>query len=86
MTNPARARWVLRRAAKERPPQQSDERKWVKFGVHRQAFSSESQFDFEVNQRFAKMAASEAANGNWQLHRDGQRWRLRRRNIKFFML
>ena len=69
MTNPARARWGLRRAPKERPPQQSDERKWVKFGVHRRAFSSESKFGFEIRQRFAKMAASEAANGKSRMNR-----------------
>ncbi len=63
MTNPSTGWLVLRRAAEERPPQHSDQRKWVKLGVHRQAFSSESHFDFDVNQRFAKMAASVAANG-----------------------
>jgi len=63
MTTPARARWVLRRAPGKRPPRHSDQREWVKFGVHRQAFSSQPQFGFETKQRFAKMAASEAANG-----------------------
>ena len=50
-------------------PQQSDERKWVKFGVHRQVFSSESQFGFEIRQGFAKIAASEAANGKSRMKR-----------------
>jgi len=54
---------LLRRAAEKRPPQHSDERKWVKLSVHRQAFSAESHFGFEIRQRFAKMAASVAANG-----------------------
>ena len=56
------AAWMLRRVVGKRPLQHSDQRKWVKFGVHRQAFSSESQFGLEFRQRFAKMAASEAAN------------------------
>jgi len=58
---------VLRRAAEKRPPLHPDQRKWVKFGVHRQAFSSESQVGFGIRQRFAKMAASVAVNGKSRL-------------------
>jgi len=69
MTNPARAQWMLRRAVGKRPLQHSDQRKWVKFGVHRQAFSSEPQVGIEISQRVAKVAASEAANGkSWLEH------------------
>ena len=63
MTIPVRGWLVLRCVPSKRLPQHSDQRKWVSFGVERRAFSSESHFDFEISQRFAKMAASEAANG-----------------------
>ena len=41
MTIPAKGWLVLRRAAGKRLPQNSVERKWVRFGVQRQEFSSE---------------------------------------------
>ncbi len=63
MTTPARVRWVLRRAPGKRPPKHSVQRKCIKLGVRRQVFSSESQFGFQIRQRFAKIAASEVANG-----------------------
>ncbi len=63
MTNPAMGWLVLRRAVEKRPPLHPDQRKWGKFSVHKQPFSSESQFGFEIRQGFGKMAASEAANG-----------------------
>jgi hypothetical protein len=66
MANPTMGWLVLRRAPGKRPLQQSDRRKWVRFGVHRQAFSSESQFGFEISQRVSTMAASEAANGKFR--------------------
>ena len=59
---------MLRRAVGKRPLQHSDRRKWVKFGVHRQAFSSESQVGFEISQRVAEMAASGAANGKSRIN------------------
>ena len=67
MTNPSTGWLVLRRAAEERPPQHSDQRKWVKLGVQRQAFSSKSQFGFEIRRGFGKMVASEEANGKSRL-------------------
>ena len=72
MTDPARGRLVLRRVVGKRPLQHSDQRKWVKFGVHRQAFSSEPQVGLEISQRVAKMAASEAANGKSRLKYEAQ--------------
>jgi len=67
MTNPAMGWLVLRRAAEKRPPLYPDQRKWVIFGLHRQAFPSESQVGFEISQRVTTMAESEAANGKCRL-------------------
>ena len=55
--------------AKQTEPQHSGQRKWVKFGVHRQAFASESQFGFEIRQGLGKMTASEEATGKCRLDR-----------------
>ena len=63
MTNPGMGWLVLRRVVEKRPPQHPDQRTWVKSGVQRRTFSSESQFGLENRQGFGKMAASEAANG-----------------------
>jgi len=65
MTIPAWGRLVLRRASGKRPPQHSKQRKSVKFGVHRQAFSSESQFGFEMRQEFDMMSGVEV--GKWEM-------------------
>ncbi len=69
MTNPAMGWLVLRRAAEKRPPLHPDQRKWGKFFVRKQPFSSESQFGLEIRQGFGKLAASEAANGKSRLRR-----------------
>ena len=68
MTNPGMGWLVLRSAAEKRSPQHPDQRTWVKSGVQRRTFSSESQFGLEISQRFGKMAASEAANGKSRIH------------------
>jgi len=64
---------VLRSAAEKRPPQHPDQRTWVKSGVQRRTFSSESQFGLEIRQGFGKMAASEAANGKSRLESTSDR-------------
>ena len=63
MTIPAKGWLVLRRAAGKRLPQNSVERKWVRFGVQRQAFSSDKPLGLEIGQGLGKMAVPEAANG-----------------------
>ena len=67
MTIPAKGLLVLRGVPGKCLPQDSDQRKWIKFGDQRQAFSSESHFGFKIRRGFGKMPASDAANGKSRL-------------------
>jgi len=82
MTIPVKGWWVLRRAPGKRQPPHFDQPIRVEYGVHRQAFSSEPQFGFEMRQRFAKMAASEVQMGNVGRNRVGRAYKIRPRMAK----
>ena len=63
MTNPARARLVLRCVAGKRLPHHSVARKRDGLGVQTEALPSAWSFGLNRGQRIRKMAASDAANG-----------------------
>ena len=61
---------MLRRSAGNRPPQHSEKRKAGRLSVQTRALSAAWSFGFEIGQDCSRIAASEAANGEWRFRRN----------------